>query len=108
MIPDYAIAVVVIAATCTFFTRLLPFLIFGRKGEQSPVIRFLGNALPATVIAILVVYCVKGTDFTALSSVLPQFLSIALVVVLHVWKRNNLLSICGGTVCYMFLIQMVF
>lgn len=104
----YAVAVILIAALCTFFTRVLPFLIFGRKGELSPMIRFLGNALPAAVIAILIVYCVRNTEFLVPASLLPQLISIVVVVLLHVWKRNNLLSIGVGTICYMVLVQAVF
>lgn len=105
---SYAIAVVIIASLCTLFTRALPFLIFGRKKELSPMIRFLGNALPAAVIAILIVYCVRNTEFLVPASLLPQLISIVVVVLLHVWKRNNLLSIGVGTICYMVLVQAVF
>lgn len=106
--PVREILVIAIVAICTFVTRLFPFLIFGRKGEPSPMIRFLGKALPPAVMAILIIYCLKNVDFLLPKSILPQLLSILTVVLLHLWKRNNLLSIGLGTVCYMFLIQYVF
>ena len=104
----YAAIIVAVVALCTFATRLFPFLLFGRKGEPSPGLRFLGKALPPAVIAILVIYCIKSVDFLLPSSVIPQAISIAVVVLLHLWKRNNLLSIGLGTVCYMFLVQCIF
>lgn len=107
-IPVHEIMVIAVVAVCTFATRLFPFLVFGRKGEPSPMIRFLGKALPPAVIAILIIYCLKNVNFLLPESVLPQLLSILAVVLLHLWKRNNLLSIGLGTVLYMFLIQYVF
>ena len=104
----YAVLIVAVVSLCTLTTRLIPFLLFGRKGEPSLMIQFLGKALPPAGIAILVIYCIKSVDFLLPSSVLPQAISITLVVILHVWKRNNLLSIGLGTVCYMFLVQCVF
>lgn len=106
--PIHEVLIIVIVAFCTFLTRLFPFLVFGRKGEPSPMIRFLGKALPPAVMAILIIYCLKNVDFLLPQSVLPQLLSILAVVLLHLWKRNTLLSIGLGTVCYMFLIQCVF
>lgn len=108
MSTTYAVAIIAIVAVCTFATRLFPFLVFGRKGEPSPMIRFLGKALPPAVMAILIIYCLKNVDFLLPASVLPQLISILLVILLHLWKRNNLLSIGLGTVCYMFMIQCVF
>lgn len=107
-VPIHEIIVIAIVAVCTFVTRLFPFLVFGRKGEPSPMIRFLGKALPPAVMAILIIYCLKNVDFLLPESVLPQALSILAVVLLHLWKRNNLLSIGLGTICYMFLIQCIF
>lgn len=104
----YAALIVAVVALCTLATRLFPFLLFGRKGAPSPRLKFLGKALPPAVIAILVIYCIKNVNFLLPSSVIPQVISITLVIVLHVWKRNNLLSIGLGTICYMFLIQCVF
>ncbi|MBS6397246.1 MAG: AzlD domain-containing protein [Clostridiales bacterium] len=106
--PNHELALVAVVALCTFATRLFPFLLFGRKGEPSPIIRFLGKALPPAVMAILIIYCVRSVDFLLPASLLPQIISIAAVVLLHLWKRSNLLSIGLGTICYMLLIQYVF
>lgn len=92
----------------TMLTRFLPFLIFGEKGETPAVISHLGRVLPYAVMAMLVVYCLKGLDFSAPGSFVPELLCTALVAGLHVWKRNTLLSIGVGTVAYMLLVQLVF
>lgn len=92
----------------TMRTRFLPFLIFGEKGETPAVISHLGRVLPYAVMAMLVVYCLKGLDFSAPGSFVPELLCTALVAGLHVWKRNTLLSIGVGTVAYMLLVQLVF
>ena len=104
----YTLVIVLLVALFTFFTRLFPFVVFGRKGEPSHMIRRLGDLLPLSVIAILVIYCLKNTTFDALSGFAPQFIAVVVVALLHVWKRNNLLSILGGTACYMVLVQYVF
>ncbi len=103
-----ALALIVVVAVCTFATRLFPFVVFGRKGQISPLVRYLGQALPAAVMVILILYCIREFSFAAPAAFLPQLISIAVVVLLHLWKRNNLLSIGGGTLCYMLLVQLVF
>lgn len=100
--------IILVIAFCTFLTRVFPFALFGRHQEPPALISYLGKLLPAAVIAILVVYCLKSVTFSQASQFAPQFLSVGLVVLLHVWKRNNLLSIAGGTLCYMVLVQVVF
>lgn len=94
-------------AAVTMRTRFLPFLIFGEKGETPAVISHLGRVLPYAVMAMLVVYCLKGLDFSAPGS-FPELLCTALVAGLHAWKRNTLLSIGVGTIAYMLLVQLVF
>ena len=95
-------------AAVTMLTRFLPFLIFGEKGETPAVISHLGRVLPYAVMAMLVVCCLKGLDFSAPGSFAPELLCTALVAGLHAWKRNILLSIGVGTVAYMLLVQLVF
>lgn len=92
----------------TMMTRFLPFLLFsgGRKTPDS--IRYLGRVLPAAVFAMLVVYSLKDTTILSGSHGLPELLASLLVIGLHLWKRNMMLSIAGGTVCYMVLVQHVF
>lgn len=88
----------------TMLTRFLPFLLFP-AGKPTPK---LGRILPAAVFGLLIVYCLKNVSFLSGSHGLPELISIALVTALHLWKRQTLLSIAAGTVCYMLLIQFVF
>lgn len=69
---------------------------------------YLGKVLPYAIMSMLVVFCLKGISLTEAPHGIPEFISCALVALLHVWKRNTLISIVGGTVCYMMLVQMVF
>ena len=92
----------------TMLTRFLPFLLFPAGKPTPKAIHHLGNVLPGAVFGLLVVYCLKNVSFLTGSHGVPEFLSIALVVVLHLWKRQMLLSIAGGTVCYMLLVQFIF
>ncbi len=102
------LAMILTAAVCTFATRVAPFLLFNGKKPIPKMIRYLGDMLPPSVIALLVVYCLKNVSLVAAPHGLPEFICIAVVAVLHIWKRNNLISIGAGTVLYMFLIQSVF
>lgn len=108
MNPLYAAAAIAIMAGVTFLTRALPFLLFDR-GERPPkLVLYLGKVLPPAVIAMLIVYCLRTVSFAGLGNWLPQLISVAAVVLLHLWKHNNLISIFGGTLLYMFLVQAVF
>ncbi len=104
----YAAVLVAIMALVTFIIRALPFLLFGGKRKTPPYILYLGNVLPAAIMGMLVVYCLKDTVLTAHPYGIPEMLASAGVIALHVWKRNSLLSILGGTVLYMFLVQVLF
>ncbi len=109
-LPPYAadLAIVAVVALCTLLTRVLPFLLFGRGGRQpAPFILYLGRVLPAAVMAILVVYCLRSTGFSAASGFVPQAAGVAVVAALHLWKRNDLLSIAGGTAVYMALLRLL-
>ena len=103
-----SLAIVGVAAMCTILVRALPFLVFGGRKEVPGTVRYLGEALPASIMAVLVVYCMRNTDFAAVSHFMPSLAAGILVVGLHLWKKNILLSIGAGTVCYMVLVQMVF
>lgn len=92
----------------TMLTRFLPFLIFSSKCPTPAYIQYLGKALPAAIFGMLVIYCLKNVDFLNQPHGIPELISIAAVTVLHLWKGNMLLSIAGGTVCYMLLVQLVF
>jgi branched-subunit amino acid transport protein AzlD len=102
------ILIILVIAICTFLTRLLPFALFGKSHEPPRLVRYLGQTLPASVIAVLIVYSLRTMDFSSVPTFLPAILSIAIIVVLHLWKRNMLLSIGIGTLSYMVLVQMVF
>ena len=91
----------------TALTRFLPFLIFPSGKPTPKYIQYLGKVLPAAVFGLLVVYCLRNVDPLSGSHGLPELLSILLVIGLHVWKRQMLLSIAGGTIFYMFLVQTV-
>ena len=92
----------------TMITRFLPFLIVPPGTETPKYVQYLGRVLPGAVFGLLVVYCLRSVDLFSGSHGLPEAISIALVVGLHLWKRQMLLSIAGGTVCYMLLVQLVF
>lgn len=92
----------------TVLTRFLPFLIFPAGKTTPPYIKYLGQVLPSAVFGLLVVYCLKGVSLFSGTHAIPEILSVALVILLHLWKRQMLLSIAGGTICYMLLVQFVF
>lgn len=92
----------------TMLTRFLPFLIFSSKKPTPAFIQYLGKALPAAIFGMLVVYCLKNVNVLGSSHGLPELIAILVTVGLHLWKRQMLLSIAGGTVCYMVLIQTLF
>ena len=102
------IVIIGIVVFGTMLTRFLPFLIFGRKKEAPKYIQYLGKVLPAAVFGLLVVYCLRDVNLFTGSHGLPEAIAILVVVLLHVWKRQMLLSIAGGTVCYMVLLQLFF
>lgn len=92
----------------TMLTRFLPFLVFGRGKETPKYVQYLGKALPAAVFGLLVVYCLKDVNILSASHGIPEAIAILVVVLLHLWKKQMLLSIAGGTVCYMLLVQLWF
>lgn len=92
----------------TVITRFLPFLLFPAGRSTPRYIRYLGKVLPAAVFGMLVIYCLRNVDVLGGSHGIPELISILLVVLLHLWKRQMLLSIAGGTLCYMLLVQLVF
>lgn len=92
----------------TVLTRFLPFLLFPAGKPTPKYIQYLGTVLPSAVFGLLVVYCLKNVSLFTGSHGLPELISIAVVAGLYVWKRQMLLSIAGGTVCYMLLVQLVF
>ena len=99
---------IAIVALGTMLTRFLPFLLFPAGKETPKLVQKLGNLLPGAVFSLLVVYCLKNVDLFAGSHGIPEALSIAAIVAVHLWKRNTLISIATGTVVYMVLVQTIF
>ena len=99
---------VAIIALITAALRFLPFIIFKNDKKTPAIITKLGRILPFAVMGMLVVYCLKDVNFTSPSGFVPALISCIVVAVLHIWKRNTLISIVSGTVCYMLLVQLVF
>lgn len=104
--PGMSAAIIGVASLVTIFLRFCPFLIFRKKTPA--LVMYLGEVLPYSIMAMLVVYCLKGVNFLSGSHGLPEVIAVALVVAVHKWKHNTLLSILGGTLVYMALVQLVF
>ena len=102
------IITIAICALATMATRFLPFIVFSEKHTTPKYIEYLGKALPAAIFGMLVVYCLKNVSIFSGSHGIPEAAAIAVTVILHLWKRQMLLSIAGATVCYMLLVQLVF
>lgn len=106
--PGEALTSIAVMAAVTFLTRAMPFLFFDRGGEPPKLVLYLGQVLPPAIIAMLIVYCLRGVSFASPAGWVPPLLAGCTAVVLHVWKGNDLLSIFGATVLYMVLVQGVF
>ena len=108
MTEHQALWAVIIMAAVTAALRFLPFLVFGGRHKTPKVILYLGTVLPYAIMGMLVVYCLRDVSFARPGGFLPQLIAGALTAASYVWKRNTLLSIVGGTACYMLLVQLVF
>lgn len=97
-----------VCVLATVLMRFLPFFAFAGGRSVPKYVRYLGAALPAAIFGMLVVYCLKDVDVTGGSHGLPELIAIGVTAALHRWKRKMLLSVAGGTVCYMLLVQLVF
>ena len=104
----HGVVLVAVVAAVTMLIRFLPFLVFGGGRKTPGFITYLAGVLPCAIMAMLVVYCLRGTDLAGPTHGLPELISAAAVVVLHLWKKNTLLSIAAGTALYMALVQVVF
>lgn len=102
------IITIAICVLGTMATRFLPFLIFSGRKPTPAYIQYLGKALPSAIFGMLVIYCLKNVSVFTGNHAVPEMISIAVTILLHLWRRQMLLSIAGGTVCYMVLVQMVF
>ena len=108
MTVSQQVITILVVVLGTMLTRYLPFLLFPGNKPTPKYIRYLGNVLPAAVFGLLVVYCLKNVSLLTGSHGIPELVSIAVVIALYLWKRQMLLSIAGGTVCYMLLVQFLF
>ena len=100
-------AIMGMIALMTWITRALPYLLFSRKGPPR-LVAYLGGALPAAIMVILVVYCLRNTAWTLPPHGAPELIAVLVVAGLQVWRRNTILSIFAGTAVYMLLIRTVF
>lgn len=106
-IPQQVITILLCAAA-TMLTRFLPFLLFGHSDHVPPIITYLGKALPSAVFAMLVMYCLKNVSITVSPFGIPELIGITATALIHLWKRNTLLSMFTGTLFYMLVIRFLF
>ncbi len=100
--------VIAAAALGTMLTRFLPFLAFGGNKPAPKYVQYLGKVITGAALGLLVVYCFKNVSVLSAPYALPEIISVLLIAVLHIWRRNMLLSVAGGTACYMILVNFVF
>ena len=106
-VPQQIITIALCVAG-TMLTRFLPFLVFSPKKETPRYIQYLGKALPCAIFGMLVIYCLKNVSIFSGSYGLPELIAIVATVALHLWRKQMLLSIAGGTACYMLMVQFLF
>ena len=104
----YSIGCIAVMAIVTFATRAVPFLLFDHGGQPPKLVLYLGRVLPPAIMAMLIVYCLKDVSFATPAGWVPALVSCVAVALLQLWKNNDLVSIFGGTVLYMALVQVVF
>ena len=102
------IITVALCVVGTMTTRFLPFVVFSSKRPTPKYVQYLGKVLSGAIFGLLVVYCLKDVSIINYSHGIPEAIAIVVTVLLHLWKRQMLLSIAGGTVVYMLLVQLVF
>ena len=100
---------IAVCTAATMITRFLPFVVFSSKDQQPPEeVWYLGQVLPAAIFGMLIVYCLKSVTPFAGSRGIPEAIALLVTVGLHKWKHETLLSVAGGTLCYVLLVQLVF
>ena len=104
----YFVLAVAVAAGVTAFERFLPFAVFSEKRKPPEILSYLGRMLPAAVMAMLVVFCLRGIGFSSPSEFMPSLIAVAVTAAVYLPSKNTLLGIICGTVCYMLLVQFVF
>lgn len=103
----HTLLLIAVIALLTLLLRALPFILF-RSGHTPSIVTYLGRVMPPAVIGMLVIYCFADIDFRRWQAFVPALAAALIVIILHVWKRNSLLSIGVGTVSYMLMIQLIF
>ncbi|MEJ5922064.1 branched-chain amino acid transporter permease [Bifidobacterium thermophilum] len=91
----------------TVATRFIPYLVFSETRPIPPVVRYLGKVLAPAVFGLLVVYCLRNVSVTGGSHGVPELVSLSVVTGLYVWKRDMLIPMVGGTLCYMVLVHLM-
>ena len=104
---SYTLIGILIVAAVTFAIRIAPFILFGKKSTPQ-YIDYIGKYLPPAVISMLIIYCLRNINVYKFPFGLPEVMGVIVVSILHIWKRNNLISIIGGTAIYMIAIQFIF
>ena len=104
MNTGHSIFLIAIASGITFLIRAFPFLVF-KKRQMPAFLKEIADKLPPAIIAVLVIYCLKGPLTVPSTETIAAAIAIAGVVILHLWKRNTLLSVAAGTVLYMIFIR---
>lgn len=104
----HSLALILVCALVTLCTRAIPFVLFPGKKKLPRVMEYLGRTLQGAVMGMLAVYCFRNTAVLSRPYALPEIISAAATVGLHLWKKNILLSVASGTVIYMALVQTVF
>lgn len=89
----------------TVLSRFMPFIVFSENNKTPKLVDYLGKALPGAVFGMLVIYCLKEVDFTRGSFGIPEGVGVVVTYLLHKWKRQMMISIVGGTICYMILVR---
>lgn len=103
---EHSLIIIAVMAGVTVVLRLLPYFVFSKNTPKA--VLYLGNVLPYSIVAMLLVYCLKEVDITAGNHGIPEFIAVLLAAVLHKWKHNTLLTILAATICYMVLVQRFF
>lgn len=105
----YSVSIITAVAVTSYFLRAFPFLVLNKKNKAvEKYMMYLGKVLPPAVIGILIIFCLKDTSILKSPHGIPEILAVTVVVLLHVWRRNSLISILGGTIFYMYLVQKIF
>lgn len=108
MFDIHSMIIIAVVAAVTILLRFAPFVVFGRNKETPEYIIYISSVLPYAIMGMLVVYCMKDVSISVAPYGIPELIAGAVVVGLHIWKNNTLLSIVVGTVVYMLLIQFIF